>query len=67
MYVELNSNFMCQVLYSYYPISETDGYAGLCYEPKMADLVNEIAVKLPGNWQDIGSRLGLEEYELKQI
>ena len=29
--------------------------------------MNEIAVKLPDKWQDIGRGLGLEEYELKQI
>ena len=40
---------------------------GLHYEPKMTDLMNEIAVKLPDKWQDIGRGLGLEEYELKQI
>ena len=33
----------------------------------MTDLMNEIAVKLPDKWQDIGRGLGLEEYELKQI
>ena len=29
--------------------------------------MNEIAVKLPDKWQDIGRGLGLEEHELKQI
>ena len=33
----------------------------------MIDLMNEIAVKLPGKWQDIGRGLGLEEYELNKI
>ena len=33
----------------------------------MANLMNEIAVKLPDKWQDIGRGLGLEEYELRQI
>ena len=47
--------------------SQPDEYTGLCYEPKMANLMNEIAVKLPDKWQDIGRGLGLEEYELKQI
>ena len=56
-----------QLSYSYYPIPETGEYAGLRYEPKIADLMNEIAVKLPDKWQDIGRGLGLEEYELKQI
>ena len=36
------------------------------YKPKITDLMNEIAVKLPDMWQDIGRGLGLEEYELKQ-
>ena len=44
-----------------------DEYASLHYEPKMADLMNEIAVKLLDKWQDIGRGLGLEEYELKEI
>ena len=48
-------------------LSKPDKYAGLCYEPKMTDLMNEIAVKLPDKWQDIGRGLGLEECELKQI
>ena len=46
---------------------QPDEYTGLCYEPKMANLMNEIAVKLPDKWQDIGRGLGLEEYELKQL
>ena len=29
--------------------------------------MNEIAVKFPGNWKDIGRGLGLEEYELTGI
>ena len=33
----------------------------------MAQLMNEIAVKLPDKWQDIGRELGLEEYKLRQI
>ena len=50
------------------PISSKPGdYAGLRYEPKITDLMNEIAVKLPDKWQDIGRGLGLEEYELNQI
>ena len=52
---------------SYIFLSKPDEYAGLRYEPKMTDLMNEIAVKLPDKWQDIGRGLGLEEYELKQI
>ena len=48
-------------------LSKPHEYTGLCYEPKMTDLMNEIAVKLPDKWQDIGRGLGLEEYELKQI
>ena len=48
-------------------LSKPDEYAGLRYEPKMTDLMNEIAVKLPDKWQDIGRGLGLEEYELRQI
>ena len=37
------------------------------YEPNMANLMNEIAMKLPDKWQDIGRGLGLEEHELRQI
>jgi len=33
----------------------------------MKDLLNEIAVKLPDKWCEIGRGLGLEEYKLKQI
>jgi len=29
--------------------------------------MNEIAVKYPGKWQDIGQGLGLEKFELQQI
>ena len=54
--------YWCQVIYSFLS-SKPDEYAGLRYEPKMADLMNEIAVKFPGNWKDIGRGLGLEEYE----
>ena len=54
-------NYICPIS------SKPDEYAGLRYEPKMTDLMNEIAVKLPDKWQDIGRGLGLEEYELKQI
>ena len=53
--------------YSFHLISQPDEYTGLYYEPKMTDLMNEIAVKLPDKWQDIGRGLGLEEYELKQM
>jgi len=44
-----------------------DEYPGLRYEPEMKDLLNEIAVKLPDKWCEIGRGLGLEEYKLKQI
>ena len=53
--------------YSSHLLSSPDDYTGLCYEPKITDLMNEIAVKFPDKWQDIGRGLGLEEYELKQI
>ena len=33
----------------------------------MADHMNEIAVKFPDKWKDIGRGLGLEEHELTQI
>ena len=46
-------------------LSQPGEYAGQCYEPNITDVMNEIAVKLPEKWRDIG--LGLEEYELKQI
>ena len=53
--------------YSSHLLSSPEEYTGLCYEPKITDLMNEIAVKLPDKWQDIGRELGLEEYELRQI
>ena len=52
---------------SFHVSSQPDEYTGLRYEPKITDLMNEIAVKLPDKWQDIGRGLELEEYELKQI
>jgi len=55
------------VSHSSHVSSQPDEYTGLHYEPKITDLMNEIAVKLPDKWQDIGRGLGLEEYELKQI
>ena len=48
-------------------LPQTGEYTNLHYEPRMTDLMNEIAVKLPDKWQDIGRGLGLEEYELRQI
>ena len=59
----------CQVLHTscFFSQNHADEYTGLRYEPKLADLMNEIAVKLPDKWQDIGRGLGLEEYELRQI
>ena len=56
---------MCHTEAIPYPL--IDEYAGLCYEPQMKDLMNDIAMKLPDKWQDIGRGLGLTEYELKQI
>ena len=53
--------------HSFHVSSQPDEYTGLRYEPKITDLMNEIAVKLPDKWQDIGWGLELEEYELKQI
>ena len=53
--------------HSFHVSSQPDEYTGLHYEPKITDLMNEIAVKLPDKWQDIGRGLGLEECELKQI
>ena len=37
------------------------------YAPGITDFMNEIAVKLPDKWKDIGRGLGLQEFELKQI
>ena len=50
-----------------YPLSHPDEFAGLSYAPEITDFINEIAVKLPDKWQDIGRELGLQEFELKQI
>ena len=46
---------------------QPDDYSGLNYPPDIKDLMNEIAVKLPDKWQDIGRGLKLEQHELKQI
>ena len=60
--------YWCQVVIIHVLfLSKPDEYAGLRYEPKMTDLVNEIAVNLPKKWQDIGRGLGLEQNELTQI
>ena len=45
----------------------SDKYAGLRYAPDLVDLMNEIAVKFPRKWQNIGHGLGLEQHELDQI
>ena len=58
---------MSGVTHFLFLLSKPHDNAGLCYEPKMADLLNEIPVKLPDKWQDISRGLGLEEYELRQI
>ena len=50
-----------------YLLSHPDEFAGLSYAPKITDFMNEIAVKLPDKWQDIGRGLGLQEFELKQM
>ena len=50
-----------------YQLSHPNEFAGLSYAPKITDFMNEIAVKLPDKWQDIGRGLGLQEFELKQI
>ena len=52
---------------SLYTLSHQDEFAGLSYAPEITDLINEIAVKLPDKWKDIGQGLGLQEFELKQI
>ena len=55
------------IIVLYNPLSHPVEYAGLCYAPEITDFMNEIAVKFPDKWQDIGRGLGLEEFELKQI
>ena len=36
-------------------------------EPKLADLMNEVAVKIPDKWYTVGIQLGLEHGELTSI
>ena len=41
--------------------------AGLDSEPKLADLMNEVAAKIPSKWRDIGLQLGLDNGALDGI
>jgi len=41
-------------LYSKYP-------AGLNSQPELSDLMNEVAAKIPGKWQDVGLQLGIDK------
>ena len=36
-------------------------------EPKLADLMNEVAVKIPDKWHPVGIQLGLAHSELTSI
>ena len=62
---------ICLVMMSYcyviYSLSHPNEFAGLSYAPEITDFMNEIAVKLPDKWQDVGRGLGIQEFELKQI
>ena len=47
---------------------QTSNYpAGLNSEPKLRDLVNEVAAKIPGKWSDVGLELGLDQSVLDGI
>ena len=41
--------------------------AGLSSEPKLRDLMNEVAAKIPGKWSDVGLELGLDQGVLDGI
>lgn len=41
--------------------------AGLASEPKLADLMNEVAAVIPGSWMVVGQQLGLEQGILNGI
>ena len=41
--------------------------AGLDSEPKLPDLMNEVAAKTPSKWRDIGLQLGLDQGVLEGI
>ena len=41
--------------------------AGLASEPKLADLMNEVAAVIPGSWMVVGQQLGLEQGILEGI
>ena len=41
--------------------------AGLASEPKLADLMNEVAAVIPDRWRDVGLQLGLEQGILNGI
>ena len=36
-------------------------------EPKLSDLLNEIAAKIPSKWRDMGQQLGLDHEVLERI
>ena len=47
-------------LHSKYP-------AGLDSQPKLSDLMNEVAAKIPSKWRDVGLQLGLDQGVLEGI
>ena len=58
MYID--ALYLCTGLHSKYP-------AGLVSEPKLSDLMDEIAAEIPGKWRDVGLQLGLDQGVLDGI
>ena len=40
---------------------------GLDSQPELADLMNEVAAKIPGKWRDVGLQLGIDQEGLDGI
>ena len=40
---------------------------GLGSQPELSDLMNEVAAKIPGKWQDVGLQLGMDKGVLDGI
>ena len=52
-----------------HPVLFTDAheYAGLKYEPRDVDFLNEVAAEIPTLWREVGMELGLKPHQLDCI
>ena len=42
--------------------ADTHEYAGLNYEPRDVDFLNEVAAEIPTLWREVGMELGLKPH-----